>query len=799
MLMKKMLSGLFIIAFIISIASSGIFAESKAAPEQPAKAATEASDTEVSDTKTSDTGASDTEAEKADSAKSAAAPLLGKDSLEKVIKLTSEKLDIPENYKEFSSEAYDSMGKTMFRLRWYSNSDYYNRPGGGSLEVTVDENGNLIGYYHYKYSRNYEGMKKLPKLSKDRALSNARKFVGVICPDLIGKLVFEAENENCTIDYDGNYNVTFYRQENNIPFYDQYVSAVVDGTTGDITSFNRNNWDDAAVFPKTAGVLSPEAAEKAYRKNVVLQLKYRRDTVQGGSGTYLEYSSDINDLGQCIDAVSGEKVTPGGSYNPLYDMVYRMNPSSAAPEEIDLEGQELDEFRRLKELIAPEDAEKQARDMPELGLDGTYKLRRYHYETTSNGQYTLELEFMQAPSKENFPADFPPEKLNILIAAGEGGASVQITFDAKSGEILSLNGYYSYASDKTPSAGKTLERAQMQKTAEAFLKTYKSARFNQTELADMPAQVNDYVLKYIGVDLGNPGSFIYTRKVNGILYEDNRLTVTIDPATGKITAFSESWDNASFASTVGVMTSDKAYEALFKANPLKLRYVTAGNTSGQAAEKASGGQTSGEIKLVYAPDPAKPVCLDAKTGVLINYGDGQPYQEAGAVAYGDIGQHPAKKQIQALADLGVLPSAPGFKPDEKITQKEYLYILSQIKGNYNTGSGTWPLEQKDQDGLYRVLINDSTLDESEREPDACVTREDAVKYMLRAAGYRSFAELPGIFECRFTDKEDIDPALTGYAAIAGSLGIVDAAGSFEAKKELTKAEAVILLYRYLSR
>jgi hypothetical protein len=146
-----------------------------------------------------------------------------------------------------------------------------------------------------------------------------------------------------------------------------------------------------------------------------------------------------------------------------------------------------------------------------------------------------------------------------------------------------------------------------------------------------------------------------------------------------------------------------------------------------------------------------------------------------------------------------LPATASLKPDEKITQKEYLYILSKMRGSYYMDSGIWPLKQKDQDGLYRVLLNDSILDESEKEPDSYITSENAVKYLLRAAGYRKFAELTGIFECRYTDKADIDPTLTGYAAIAGSLGIVNATGSFEAKKALTKAEVVILLYNYMSR
>ena len=780
MLMKKILSGLLVTVIIISSAASVVLAESKPATAQSAEAENVKKAAEAAD--------------KTDTEKRISGPLLGKDSLEKVIGIVKGRLNIPEAYKEFSGDVYDDMGKTMFRLRWYSSSDYYSMPGGGSMEVDVDENGNIIRYYHYKYNTGYDNFKKIPKIRKDQALDSARKFVSTMCPDLLGKLIFETEKRNGTIDYEGNFTFTFYRQHNNVLFDNQYVSVQVNGKTGDIANFNRNNWNDTVVFPEASGMISPDDAKAAYRKNISLQLRYRRDSVLGGNTTYLEYSPGISDFGHCIDAISGEKVTLGGNYNPYYE-AYRY---STTADRINLPQKDLDELKQFEGLISPESAEKLARGITELGMDGTYKLNRYNYEKTSSDVYTLRLEFMQAPSKENFPADYPPEKLKVMIASGEGGAYVGINFNARNGEIITFNA--NNYNGKTITGGKLLDRTQMQKTAEAFLKRYKSVKFNQTELDSIPSQVNEYAMKFSGVDSSNPGSFVYTRKVNSISYEDNKLTLTIDPATGKITTFNETWDDVNFISTAGIITRDSAYQALFKANPLELRYIiAAGNTGEQAVAKYSGGQANGEVKLVYTTDMVKPVCLDAKTGTLINYNNGQPYIEVGVIAYNDVGQHAAKQEIQALAEMGVLPNTSAFEPDEKIIQKEYLYILSRIKGNYYMDSGIWPLKQKDQDGLYRVLVNESILDEAEKEPDAYITSENAVKYLLRAAGYRKFAELKGIFECKYADKADIDPALTGYAAIAGSLGIVNSTASFEPKKALTKAEAVILLYNYMNR
>jgi hypothetical protein len=188
MLMKKLLSGLLITVLLLSISGPTALAETKSATEQPAEKA---------------------EVNKA-AADNRATALLGKESLEKVISIAKERLVIPDEYKEFSSDVYNDGGKTIFRLRWYSSNDYYSMPGGGSLEVNVDENGSIIGYYHYIYNQNYENLKKIPKVDKNQALESARKFVSTLCPDLLGKLVFGAEKRNYSIDYEGNYNFTFY-------------------------------------------------------------------------------------------------------------------------------------------------------------------------------------------------------------------------------------------------------------------------------------------------------------------------------------------------------------------------------------------------------------------------------------------------------------------------------------------------------------------------------------------------------------------------------------------------------------
>lgn len=116
-------------------------------------------------------------------------------------------------------------------------------------------------------------------------------------------------------------------------------------------------------------------------------------------------------------------------------------------------------------------------------------------------------------------------------------------------------------------------------------------------------------------------------------------------------------------------------------------------------------------------------------------------------------------------------------------------------------NSTGELKQKELDGLYRALINEGVFDEEEREPDSKITKEQAVKYLLNSAGYRKFAELPGIFNNDFKDNKEINTKLQGYIAIAKSLKLINknSKGMISPKKVLSRAEAVVIIYNYLMR
>jgi hypothetical protein len=204
-----------------------------------------------------------------------------------------------------------------------------------------------------------------------------------------------------------------------------------------------------------------------------------------------------------------------------------------------------------------------------------------------------------------------------------------------------------------------------------------------------------------------------------------------------------------------------------------------------------------EVKLVYSPKRDKPLIFDANNGAILNY-DGQPYKEVKPANYSDISGHFAEKQIAALADNGVALEGTTFKPDSNITQKDFLYLIAKSL-HYDSYVPFGAKDEKSEtDKLYAFLTREGIIKGNEKAPDSLVTKEDGVKFIIRALKYDKVADIKGIYICTFKDKSKINSDLIGYVAIAQGLKIVNGSdGYFNPKKNLTRAEGAIVIYNYM--
>lgn len=92
--------------------------------------------------------------------------------LEEAIKFAKGLLEIPEDYAEFNYGMSTYGGKIIWDFRWTKKGVYEK----SSIDVTMDDSGDILRYYNYNYSDT--GIdKKLPNVSRSEAQKIAEDFI----------------------------------------------------------------------------------------------------------------------------------------------------------------------------------------------------------------------------------------------------------------------------------------------------------------------------------------------------------------------------------------------------------------------------------------------------------------------------------------------------------------------------------------------------------------------------------------------------------------------------------------------
>jgi len=149
--------------------------------------------------------------------------------------------------------------------------------------------------------------------------------------------------------------------------------------------------------------------------------------------------------------------------------------------------------------------------------------------------------------------------------------------------------------------------------------------------------------------------------------------------------------------------------------------------------------------------------------------------------------------INSLAEYGVGFNTDEFKPKNKIKQKDFMYLLFKSMNSWRD------ISEEDIDKVYDEFLKSKVIKAEEKNPEKIVTKEEAVKYIVRAMNFGKIADLPGIFDDIFKDSEDISPGLKGYVNIAYGLGIISGDGTefINPKVELTREDAANIIYKYM--
>lgn len=675
--------------------------------------------------------------------------------LEKAIKVAKEKLHIPKEFTEFNYNVHTSNNKKVWYMNWKSKEDK-----GGSIEASVDSNGAILSYNFYKYDKDNE--KKLPKYTKEQGKKIAEKFIKKIDLNLYDQLKYE-ENEDKRIAKEYRYH--YIRIVNKIPFYGNDVRVEVNSQTGEVNSFYRN-WDNDLKFPNPKGNISLEEAQKAFEKELGLELIYKYRYEEEQIKPYLVYATKYH-TNYAIDAFTGKKIKieyPILFGNGKDEMAKEVTSDAAG---IQLSPEEIKAVKETSKLISKEKAEKIARNAQILNLNKSFKLSnaRLNRNWPMKKDFTWHLYFSEE-TKVNGK--------NIY-------KYVNVGVDAVTGKIKNF-----YISDRYKEDAKAVfDEGGSKKAVEKFLKEFAPKQYAQTKY---DKDNNNYFIK--GEEKPLSYTFTYTRVVEGVPFRDNRITVRYNAVTGKITSFSIEWFNIKFPSAKEVASTDKVYEKMFQDIGLELQYKVSRDNRSDGYNKKSQ-----KVNLVYAIKNGKPAIFDGNTCEILNY-DGTSYKEEKDIAYIDIKGHIREKEIQALADSGIGFEEKSFRPDEKITQRDFFRLFVKIL-NYYGNNGK---DEKSVKEMYAFLIRENILNENEKALKGFVTKEDVAKYGIRALKYDEVAKIKGIYKYPFKDIEKANKEYVGHITLAYGLGIVKGNDEkFEPKKQISRADAAKMIFDYLKR
>lgn len=693
----------------------------------------------------------------------------GEKELESIIKLAKTNFDIPDTFS-FNFDVYTQNNKKVWSLYWNSKNS-----SGESISVRIDEDKVIQSYDHYipfDYSK-----RKLPKISKADAKAKAEAFIKKINSGVWTQLKFVDNGQSSLLDYA--YYFNYIRTVKGVPYYSNSISVSVNKDTGAVMNYY-NNWEGAREFPDAAKALSLAAAEKAFKDQLGLELIYKYSYLEDTIKLYPVYTTRLSNDSYAIDALSGEKVQTGyagimyGAGGNEFTMQKSYSMDSAA---VTLTPEEIKAIDEAAKLLTKEDAEKLARGYSFLNIGEDLKLE---YANLSRSwpirtKYQWQLNFNKIINEKTGEAQY-----------------IYVNLDATTGELLNYSkNVYPYDMKQTPK----FNEAAAKEAVESFVIKVHPDKFKETEL-DTSNSNNKISLSESGEPL--QFNFSYTRKVNGVRFPDNYMNVTFDAVSGEVISFQMTWFDGVFPSVSKAISLESAYAEMFKTVGLELQYKTI--FPGDAANKMLMPPSSIDQKVrpVFALKNGKPLFIDAFSGQLLDY-DGKVYKEVKPVQYKDIAGHYAEKKIRILTEYGVSLEGDKFRPNEGITQKDFLILLSRTMNNYYGPGITSESSDKELESLYETMIREGIIKAGEKAPKSLLRREDGVKFIIRAMKLEKVADIKGIFKFSFKDMNRVTKELDGYIVIAQGLKIIEGyKGSFRPKVSLTRGDTMIMLYNYLA-
>lgn len=650
------------------------------------------------------------------------------------------KIPSTDSFEDFTSSTRTRSGITMCYYNWESSSD---DGAYKSMNVTATSDGIITSYSYYDslLRKSNTTSPAIRQVSSDEALIKAKELADRLNPELADSITLSKYNKYESLIGD-DYSFRIQRTHAGVPVYGDtgYISVSADDFT--LTGYNLS-YTPGLVFPDTQSAISHDDAKKIYKQKIGMKLVYRTTYQNDVPAPYLAYIPADTDA--YIDALSGEKaspITPVHSYfgDAAADKNESMITAGSGGSSGRFTEAELAELENLSQLIGIDRAEKLLRENELVSLSDDMVLKSSSVSSDNAGKYFYNLSFS---------------------SDGKDAIHASITLNAADGEIMRITRSGNAISyDSSHEVDSKLAVEYVSSLAPLYFQTDGSGEYR--------------------LELSQDGAFEFVRYINDVPYYDNKIYLRLNSADNTIINYSITRLDADFPATDGIISANDACDKLFEQVSYSMCYYPS-----CSAENMDFCDTA---LLVYMTEPSGATELYADTGKLIAY-----MSEPEIGAYTDIDGHYAEDIIKTLAEYGIGFEGALFNPDSVITQKDFIALLTDsiLRKDPIILSSDF-----DYTAHYKRAVSNGILVSCEEAPDSPVTRELAAVYMIRAAGYDEIASLDGIYMSVFSDVTDH----IGHISILNAMGVVSGYdGLFNPTRSLTRADAMIMIYNWLSK
>lgn len=685
------------------------------------------------------------------------------EAMKQALTYVKERVEIPEEYSEFNHTKRTSYGATQYNFSWYDEQRNY-------IEVSIC--GKVItNYYRYHSDMYKSNGYAFAKLTKEKLAAKAQEALEKLNPT-VAKLI-EMDAEKLSVSVSSNRaSVPIYRVKNGVRISGQTGRVTVDKDTGELLSFSLN-WMPGATFADSKKAISKEKAMERFCEHFPISKLYtlEYDWQEGTYTPHLIYKRDI--IGQ-IDALTGEIATFEGSYgyyasDDMADEDVSDDDDDDVSEGATANGvsfseQEKEKMELEATLLKAEDA------LDAMKRSGVYSIpdaakvsgENTYYDSRSKtyiSSFTIQSyqKYESIDGGDQNPYTGPALEVDDVVEIEDGEVSVyygSCTMNAETGEVLHFSGNDLSGKSKKIKTEEEAQAIVKQRLAEIAGK--KATEFKLDEFSYYVTNTDKEGRKTEKSTIQS-ASASSPRYAYDIPCQAEDVTIRID-ASGRVSTYDINYYGIEYPKPEKILTEEEIYQKYFEATDYELLYRIAYNYDRGRVETA----------LVY--NAGADFRVDAFTGKLVRY-DGAEIPEKTVSGYTDLERSGYRKEAEKLALYGItLMDEDGrLNADMTITRDDFSDLIRYIGCYGRVENGEKPL-----------------------------TRKYAAKLLTQNMA-SSVAELPNLFKSPFSDVKEDDPYV-GYIAIANALGLMSGEdGKFRPSAKMTRGDALLLVYDYLSK